>query len=115
MPFDGIGFDPVIGTLRIAEDIILRRGWSKGSGGTYGGDRCVVSAIMEAAVAVDAVNSQKIAWDAGHCYGTAIGVISVPHWNAAHDRTLQDVLDGFDLAVKRRIELQAAAGEVCSA
>lgn len=111
MPFDGAGLDPVIQTLRGAEDIIVRRGWLQAGFGSDTGPRCVVGAIQESSEAVASawsLNNHVLRWDAGHCYGLAVGALSIEYWQDRPERTIEEVREGFRLAVERAVEVRVA-------
>lgn len=109
MPLDGTDYDPVVGALRLAKDILVSHGWRQWSFGTHGAPHCVIGAIKEAAaiIARDNLRYHQIAWDAGYCYGTAIGVVQVQRWNDSPERKLEEIFDGFERAVARRMEMLA--------
>jgi hypothetical protein len=112
MPFDGAGFDPVIQTLRRAEDIILQRGWLQREYGRNGGPRCVIGAIREASLTVAmawSLDPFNLGWDAGYCYGTAVGAEQIERWQDRPERTVAEVREGFRLAVERALETRGAA------
>lgn len=111
MPFDGAGLDPVIQTLRGAEDIIVRRGWLQAGFGSDTGPRCVVGAIREASWAIAvawSLDQDALSWDAGYCYGIAVGIDSIELWQDRKERTIEEVREGFRLAVERAVEVRVA-------
>ena len=109
MPFDGTGFGPVYETFDRAEAIIRRDGWRKGGLGYPGAPRCVIGAIQQAVADMGLVSAKQfddLRWGACKCYGEAIGVCLVAAWNDEWERTLADILDGFERAKALALQLR---------
>ena len=81
-------------TLRAAKLYMEAHGWTQGRTGILGGPCCTRGAILHCSISFE---DTVRAFDYMRC---VIGRDSIPAWNDADDRTVEEVFAAFDRAIE---------------